>query len=147
MRVCFFRKSWQSLVTKKSVLMLAPCSVVFWLKQFNCQQPNGHTNYRCKLISWFKLSTGVTLPKHLAWLLNWEKVHVLGRHTREWLDEWDWVYGNELNVLLLLGRALWIPIMGMWPLRYRHRGFTFSLPVSILMWIYDRCHTWQHNCG
>lgn len=90
----------------------APQPVVFWWKEFNCQHPNGQTNYQCKLISWFKRSTAVALPKHRVWLLNWEKVHVLGRYTRDCINKWDWVYGNEINVFLLLGTALWIPMRG-----------------------------------
>lgn len=114
----------------------APQPVVFWWKQFNCQQPNGQTNYQCKLISWFRLSTATALPKHWVWLLNWEKVHVLGKYTRDSVNEWDWVYGNEINVLLLLATAPWIPMRGRWSLWQRQQGFTSSLSVRLLMWIY-----------
>lgn len=113
-----------------------PLPVVCWWKRFICQRPNGQTNYQCKLISWFKLSTAVALPKHRAWLLNREKVHVLVRYTRDCVNEWDWVYGNEINVLVLLGVALWIPMKGNSLCGNDGEDFTSSLSVRILMWIY-----------
>lgn len=79
------------------------------MKAVQLSASNGQTNYEYKLISWFELSLAVALSEHRVWLLKLN-VHVLGRYTRDYVNEWDWVYGNEINVLLLLGTALWIPM-------------------------------------
>lgn len=91
------------------------------------------------------LSTAVSLPKPGVWLLNWEKVHALGRYTGDCLNEWDWIYGNEINVLLLLRTALWIPMRRRWSQWCWQWGFTRSRLVKLQRGSTTWCHTGR--CG